>query len=322
LRHYYNAFKHNEEIAVRKAPLATRSNIIRIYDELIKRDAQWFFDDLFEKAQLYSRLITPLSDGVPAKLARQLLDLDRIGGTPAHILLLFVLAELPKANLTGICNFLVRYFVRRNLTDIPPTRDLARIFIEIVGKLREKTDGDADEIVRQGLLAKGRFATDDNFREKLKGNIYLENVDATRFVLCQNEEKYQTIEKLTDLWERDDKGRLVWTVEHIFPQGPNIPPNWVKMIADGNEERACEYRDRYAHQLGNLTISGYNSKLGNKSFEEKRDRKDARGRYVGYKNGLFLNHELHNAEAWTVERIVKRTDALVETAMRLFSLHS
>ena len=72
-----------------------------------------------------------------------------------------------------------------------------------------------------------------------------------------------------------------------LPQGPNIPSCWVKMIADGDEDKAREYRDKYAHQLGNLTITGYNSKLGNKLFEEKCDRKDLRGRYVGYKNGFL-----------------------------------
>ena len=319
LRQYYNAFKYRKNINVTKAPLATRSNIIRIYEDLIDRDAEWIFDDLFEKANLYNKLIMPLSDGVPAKLAKQLLDLDRIGGAPAYILLLYLLAERPETNLAGICEFLVRYFVRRNLTDVPPTRDLARNFIEIIDKLR-RSDRDAEDIVREELLSKGRFATDDAFKEKLSGSVYEDNVDATRFILCRIEEENQTREKITDLWERDEKGDFIWTVEHIFPQGRNIPSCWVRMIADGDAEKAHEYQDRYVHQLGNLTITGYNSKLGNKSFEEKRDRKDASGRYVGYRNGLFLNKDLRDAKDWTVVNIEERTQKLVQTAMQLFAL--
>lgn len=124
----------------------------------------------------------------------------------------------------------------------------------------------------------------------------------------------------TDLWERDDRGDFIWTVEHIFPQGPNIPPTWVKMIAGGDEEKARDFRDRYAHQLGNLTITGYNSKLGNKSFEDKRDRKDSRGKYVGYMNGLYLNEGLAKAKSWTVQDIQARTGTLVAMALKLFSL--
>jgi len=320
LRQYYNAFKHRKEVGVPKAPLATRSNIIGIYEKLIDRDAEWIFNDLFEKAKLYSKLIAPLSDGVPAKLAKQLLDLDRIGGAPAYVLLLYLLAEEPKANLTGVCEFLVRYFVRRNLTDVPPTRDLARIFIDVISKAKENAGRSPEQIVREQLLAKGRTADDDVFRERLAGSVYWDNVDATRFILCRIEEENQTRESLTDLWERDERGDFVWTVEHIFPQGPNIPRCWVEMIAGGDEIKAREYRERYVHQLGNLTITGYNSKLGNKSFEEKRDRKDSRGRFVGYRNGLVLNQELRHAKGWTVANIRARTRSLADMAIRLFSL--
>jgi len=215
---------------------------------------------------------------------------------------------------------LVRYFVRRSLTDIPPTRDLARLFIEVIDMLSKKPQGDVDKIVRQVLLKADRFASDDVFKRKLSGNIYDENVDATRFVLCRIEEENQTREKLTDLWERDDKGDFIWTVEHIFPQGPNIPEVWVKMIATGDEAKAKEYRERHVHKLGNLTITGYNSKLGNKSFTEKRDRKDNKGRYVGYKNGLFLNQTLKDKIAWTVDDIEERTKTLVKLALGLFRL--
>jgi len=322
LRQYYNAFKHRKEVSVPKAPLATRSNIIHIYEKLIDRNAEWLFDDLLEKAKLYGKVIAPLNDGVPNSLAKQLLNLARIGGAPAYVLFLFLLSERPKASLPGICEFLVRYLVRRNLTDIPPTRDLARIFIDVISKVRDKTYLETEKTVRQELLTKGRFASNDAFKEKLSGSIYLDNVDATRFILCSIEEKNQTREKLTDLWARDKRGDLFWTVEHIFPQGQNIPDFWVKMIANGDEKKAREYRDAYAHRLGNLTITGYNSKLGNKSFEDKRDRKDANGSYVGYKNGLFLNKDLRGAKAWTVKDIDSRTQALVSEAMRLFALDS
>ena len=70
----------------------------------------------------------------------------------------------------------------------------------------------------------------------------------------------------------------------------------------------------------NLTISGYNSALGNKSFEEKRERKDKQGRHVGYKNGLKLNEDLVNCSEWTIQQIDIRTKKLVDQAMDLFKL--
>lgn len=320
LRQYYNAFKFNDAIGIKGFPLATRSNIIQIYEKLIDKDATTTFGDLFEKAKLYNRIIAPDDETTDPKVAQQFRDLERIGGASVYVLLLYLLADRSSANLGAISEFLVKFLVRRNLTDQPPTRDLARNFISMIEVLRSKPSEDALEIIREEFHKQGWIATDDIFRAKLEGNLYEENVDATRFVLCKIEESHQTKEKFTDLWRRDSRGDFVWTVEHIFPQGSNIPESWMKMIAGGNLAKAKEYRELHVHKLGNLTITGYNSKLGNKSFAEKRDRKDAAGRPVGYKNGLHLNSELRDKNSWAVQDIQARTNELVDEAMKLFSI--
>ena len=46
------------------------------------------------------------------------------------------------------------------------------------------------------------------------------------------------------------------------------------MIANGDKDLAKDLRDKYVHTMGNLTLSGYNQRLSNLSFEIKRDRKD------------------------------------------------
>ena len=69
------------------------------------------------------------------------------------------------------------------------------------------------------------------------------------------------------------------------------------MIADGNEEKAEEIQGKYVHTLGNLTLTGYNSTLGNLSFKEKKNRKDKSGNEVGYLNGLNINSGIAIHEA-------------------------
>lgn len=320
LRQFYNSFKFKKEISVAGFTFATRSNIIQIYEKLIDRDATAIFNDLFEKARLYNRIIAPNEDTVHRKVAKQFRDLERIGGAAAYVLLLYLLAERPTANLAAISEFLVKFFVRRSLTDHPPTRDLVRNAITVIDTLRHKPNVDVLDLIKNDFRKQGWVASDELLRSKLEGNLYEENVDATRFVLCKIEESHQTREKYTDLWRRDSTGDYVWTVEHIFPQGPNIPDSWVKMIANGDEAKAKEHREQYVHKLGNLTISGYNSKLGNKSFTEKRDRKNPAGEYVGYKNGLYLNGGLKLKNCWTVQDIKMRTSTLVKEAMKLFAI--
>ena len=112
---------------------------------------------------------------------------------------------------------------------------------------------------------------------------------------------------------------FVWTIEHIFPEGENIPQCWVDMIANGDRELANKYREEYTHKIGNLTITGYNSSLGNKSFEEKRDRKSKDGkRFIGYNNGLDINKEIAQKDKWTIDDIKDRTKSLVNKLIKVY----
>jgi len=129
-----------------------------------------------------------------------------------------------------------------------------------------------------------------------------------------------TAESQKNLWEKNVNNQYIWTIEHIFPEGKNIPDSWVKMIADGDRAKADEYLEEYAHTFGNLTITGYNSSLGNKSFKEKKERKDSNGNPIGYLNGLNLNSDLVDKDKWTVDLIKARTDKLVKEILEMFKL--
>ena len=76
----------------------------------------------------------------------------------------------------------------------------------------------------------------------------------------------------------------------------------------------------YVHTFGNLTITGYNSTLSNKAFNEKKERKDNNGQYIGYRNGLNLNDDVCDKDEWTVDIIKARTDRMVKEIMAMFAL--
>lgn len=92
------------------------------------------------------------------------------------------------------------------------------------------------------------------------------------------------------------------------------------MIAGGDVEKAKEMQQKLVHKLGNLTLSGFNTNLSNSDFIKKRDLVDSSGRYIGYKNGLFLNKSLKEAEFWTEEGIIKRTSDLIEKIIEMYSI--
>ena len=321
-RQYYNAFK-DELKSVYQVPVATRSNLIQIYEKLINHDAKECLQNISAAARLYAQFLSRNQDDALNGLEKPLKDLERIQGAPSYLLLLYLLARkeelhIENSHLTEIVSLLVRFFVRRNLTDTPPTRDLNRLFMDIIDKLSELSGEDIVKFVHEQLIAVS--ASDEIFQRKLEGSIYEDNSGVTRFVLCALAEQAMTKETWVDLWKIENK-KFVWTIEHIFPQGENIPTSWVAMIAEGDENKAKEIQQTHVHKLGNLTISGFNSALGNKSFEEKRDRTDRQGRSVGYRNGLKLNEDLTNVETWSVDQIDTRTTKLVTQAIALFKLN-
>ena len=135
----------------------------------------------------------------------------------------------------------------------------------------------------------------------------MDNYDATRFMLCKLEEVHQTKETKRDLWERNSHGTPVFTVEHILPKSENLGVEWVEMLEKDANENADHIRQRCAHQIGNLTLSGYNSALGKMIFSKKRDRKNDKGDFIGYKNGLYLNETLKSRDNWTEAAINQRS---------------
>lgn len=332
-RHYYNAFKHrlNEPFQSdndrKKDPLgvvATRSNLLNIFENLINKDLPSFLDDILHCGQIYSWLI--LQDSTETTYRKALEDLDHIQGAPSYLLLMYLMRNkkelaITENHINQLIRLLAKYFVRRNITDYPNTRDLTRIFMDIISKIEEldSVGNDVMTLIVDMLSTPSNCASDEQFRRSLEGDVYKDNVGATRYILCKLAESAMTQETWTDLWKRTDKKVFVWTIEHIFPEGENIPQCWVDMIANGNKSLAQKYLEEYTHKIGNLTITGYNSTLGNKSFEEKRDRKSKDGkRFIGYKNGLEINHEIATKEMWTIEDIKTRTTDLVNKLIEIY----
>lgn len=333
-RHNYNAFRRSlnkpflSDTDSRQFPLgtlATRSNLLDIYERIITKDPHAFLDELTSNSELYSKIIVQDVDALSPILYNSYQSLSRVQGTPSYLLLLYLERMkdelgITETDIAGIAQLMTTFFVRRNLTDTPPTRDLTRIFMGIIEYIEQNSTKGQQifEITKERLLSS--LTTDSIFEEKLRGAIYTDNYDITRFILCKLAESGMTRETNVDLWKRNNNGVYIWTVEHVFPEGENIPDAWVDMISGGDQKKAKEIQSQYVHTFGNLTITGYNSTLSNKPFIEKRDRKDNDGNYIGYKNGLNLNADLASADDWTATKISNRTDMLVEKILQIFRI--
>ena len=323
LRQYYNAFKY--EIKVEGVTKATRSNLIKIYENLIERSPENILTELIDKSNIYSNLVDIDSESeIFSEIKDELNDLINVKAAPAYTLLLFIFSN-PKffdnEAYRKIINFLVKYFIRRNITDFPNTRNLDQIFMDLIDEMRLDDKLMNAEHVIIFLSDKDRISSLDTFIERLNGDVYDLNVDATRFILSKIEESKSTLEIHTDFWERDRSNKLIWTIEHIFPEGRNIPDSWVEMMAEGNEVEAKRIQNDYVHKLGNLTLTGYNQNLSNFDFKKKKERKKD-GNFIGYKNRLFLNEDLKDKESWVENDIIERTKKVVDLAINIFKIEN
>ena len=344
LRHYYNAFKVLPQIKIDKYNRATKSNLIKIYEHFIKKDARMVFDDLIEKAQIYYYFVQPENHDNDETQTKALIDLKRIGSTPSYLLLLYLYSleddcySDKEKTLEEVLSFLIKYYVRRNITDFPNTRDLDAINIEVIENCQKIIDEsgklDSNTIINFLLTGKGKPSDINSLKQGLEKNLFFYNSGMARYVLTKLDEISHSREYKPDLWARNDKGLLVWTVEHIFPQGSTIPPHWVDMIAGGDKEKAYDIQSRLVHCLGNLTLSGYNSQLSNADFRVKQDLHQDKKFLgykinIGYKNGLSLNKigfkyngsttNLAEIKEWTENAIIARNNSMVDKLLKLFA---
>lgn len=319
LRHYYNAFK-TELPEVANAPVATRTKLIRIYETLLGDHIKAGVESLVAASKIYGRVTCATEADDPTKLDDSLRQLMRAQGSPSYVLVLWLMSKqevlsLSDAHLITIVDRLTSFFVRRNLTGFPQTYALPKLLMTTIEKLADKAGGAVVEVVTQELTDVS--SSDEEFRRRLEGPIYDENTDVARFILTTLSEDAMTKETSTDLWVQE-KGHYIWTIEHILPQGANLPDSWKEML--GGAELAATAQEVDVHRLGNLTITAYNSTLSNKSFVEKRDRTDSQGRWIGYRNGLKLNEQLATNEAWTLADITARTTELADKVIARFPL--
>lgn len=339
LRQFYNINKNRDEIKVDKATRATKSLIIRIYETLINRDAPLLFDELTSGADIYGKLLR--ADFPSEKIATCLTELERINSAPAYLVLLYLftldVACFEKEDfLENVVDLIVRYFIRRNVTDTPPTRQIDQALIDLVDSCASRVDAGGKLTTQwftDELMKHARPASLSEFRSALNGDMYENNSWMTRYVLIQLDQESHSKEYRPDFWARDDKGRFIWTVEHVLPQAEKLPDHWVTMIAGGDKTKATAIQEAQVHRLGNLTLSGYNSDLSMSAFKKKQQLSKNRSILgqkinIGYQNGLALNliqfstnagtsHCLADAPCWNAEMIERRTDVLVDAIIRL-----
>ena len=322
-RNNYNAF--SEEYGGENEH-ATKSNLIRLYESGISHvGIEDFTDTILNRADLYSEMIGESQNG-DAEMLKLFKRYREAGATSAFMLLLWLRVKQREYNITDqeMCELLseiLKFFVRRNLTNTPGTGRIPGILKDIIhdiSALEDKSYVAVKDVVLPAL--KKVAASDTRLEEALKGDIYLSNSRMTKYVLSMLAREYgvnnpSKESEIKDFYAVQKNGKPEWSIEHVLPEGNNIPECWKEMLmlnADPDENARTIWTD-WVHKLGNLTLTGYNSDMGNNSFLAKKGEK-------GLSRALKLNDYFFEKDTWTKIEMKERTDALAADIMTQLKL--
>lgn len=338
----------------------TKGKALRLYETVIQdkyRRGSNYLDTLLSRAELFA-MITRV-DGhrnADARIDRQLDALKRLDSTQAIPLLLSLFSDQKTFGLTNdhvsqILDVLIDFYVRRNITLVPKSSNTRSRMLGLVRELTAPTGPRGDAAVQ--LIAstlKEISSSDTVFLETLKSEgLYDKNAKTARYVLIALERGLTGPSSFDkghpdNLDELGNKGKPIWTIEHILPEGENLPKWWREMISPDNPdpEVAAGVQGQYAHLLGNLTLTPYNSEFKQKPFvnaknpyedgmesydKSKRDYR-VNGHFVGMRHPFRLNASIPdtaNGETietktdWTPQDIQRRTDLLANEVVKLFA---
>mgnify|MGYP003194878494 FL=1 len=206
---------------------------------------------------------------------------------------------LIKEDFKKILQVVISYLWRRAICEIP-TNSLSKTFATLYQAVDK--DDYVNSVIKAFVFKSSykRFPSDYEVREKLQTK------DIYHFRL----RKY-LLEALENYYHKEpiDLNTANYTIEHIMPQNIEHNLSWQQMLGEDWQE----VHSLYLHSLGNLTITGYNAEMSNKSFWEKVNGES------GFKHShLKLNESIAQCDVWNKKAIQRRTNILTDIIFKIW----
>lgn len=302
----------------------TKSQIINKYQSFFKSPD--YINVLIKNSKYFTRIIKPSDDN---EINKKLLMLNKLDGSQSYPLIMFMLDKnYEDAFISAILDNLIVFFLRRNVCQKPKASNIRAKILEIIRKIsiipQDNYEGIFNEITN---TLKHMSESDEYFIKQLAEEpIYDIHSNSARHILINIERannKTFNKENPDTFDEKDQKNNYIWTLEHILPKGKNMPPVWEEELKPLPEDIDIEsILAMNVHLLGNLTLTGYNPELSNKSFNDKKFLTDGNGNPIGLQNRLFLNRYVVKTDKWNLDEINNRSSDLANEACRIYQFKS
>lgn len=266
-------------------------------------------EELRELSHVYARLLNPQLEKDPA-ISRELGYIRTLEINVAYPFLMPVYRDFTKGMISrdvfaAVLHLVQSYVWRRFILGLP-TNALNKIFMSLYDRIEP---GNYLESIERSLMQRGgtqRFPRDAEVVAMLKDKDIYSTKSRTRTYFFDRLENHNNREFV-------DVTMPGITVEHIFPQNPE--PGW---RGDLDADEYALLGEKYLNTVGNLTLSGNNGRLGNKTFLEKRDMNEDGGEQ-GYRfSRLWLNRDLQTIDMWGVQQVEARAERVAKRFLEVW----
>lgn len=239
-----------------------------------------------------------------------LISLQKLKQTTVFLFLFRVFDDyhnnvITQSELAKVLRFLLNYSIRRLICEIG-SNSLRGLYKTLYSRVFARSENkvhyyDAIASFFQQLTSKDALPDDNTFTQALKqNNLYRKNA------LC----KYLLISIENQGKEKIETDAL--SIEHILPQNKNLSTAWQKMLGENTWK---DVQEKYVHTLGNLTLTGYNSELGDLPFEEKKKKIEAANSKV-----VTLYSDVKSTDTWNAGTIEIRANRLASIITSLYPI--
>lgn len=276
-----------------------------------------FFNEFLDYSKAYSKITNwdTSSQKVNIRLKRfNKLDVNIIKPFLLGIVYDYSRQELTEEELIKILDIIEIYIARRSITK-ESSNALNKVFAVLYRDLQKhvndnESNFELDDILSYLLLNKkgsAIFPDDEMLVSAFKINNFYNINRNFRTYLFERLENADTLEAI-DIYSGVENG--IFTVEHIMPR--KLSTKWKEELG----QNYLNIHDKYLNSIGNLTLTGYNSKYSNRSFQEKRDIKDG---FIDSKF-KFLNNIPSKSYKWSLDEIKTRINSIIERALEVWKL--
>ena len=273
-----------------------------------KYDNEKMLQEILHYAKQYYVFCYGSSD-FGAEVNKALAGLRKLKQTTVYLFLFRVFDDyengiINKNELARVLKMLLSYSIRRLVCEIG-SNTLRGLYKTLYGRVFEQKENKNtyyDSLVSFFLqqTSKNTIPSDNEFVTALQEkNLYSKNA-LCKYLLCAIENQGK---------ETLDTENL--SIEHIMPQNKNLSMSWQKMLGENWQS----VHEKYLHTLGNLTLTGYNSELGDKPFEKKKEKLEETITHIA-----VLYSDVKDKGEWNSVNMEKRAKRLAEIILKLFPI--